>query len=164
VIGTESHTPGEENSQLYQSHTPGEENSRLYQSHTPGEENSQLYQSHTPGEENSQLYQPHIHSKENSELQFSPKLQVNAWELIQAAKTGETEDFEVCQMISELNNMTHIDRTTHPQAFDIEIDMSKKLDPTPDSFTRKNLTETFPTNRRPKRRPLSTVSSEEIEK
>ncbi|KAI0997189.1 hypothetical protein K3495_g10996 [Podosphaera aphanis] len=42
--------------------------------------------------------------------------------------------------------------------------MCKKLDPTPISFTRKNLTDTFPTNRRPKRRPLSTVSSEEIEK
>ncbi|KAI0991173.1 hypothetical protein K3495_g17014, partial [Podosphaera aphanis] len=129
----------------------------------PGEENSQPHYLSIPGEENSLLHYSQSPTEERNHIKNHQDLNISAWKVIQAAKTGETDDPQVCQMISLLEFAENPFQNTDTFAFNVEIDMSKTSDPSVTTIKRTNLTETFPTNRRPKRRPLSTVPCEEIE-
>ncbi|KAI1000816.1 hypothetical protein K3495_g7381 [Podosphaera aphanis] len=141
----------------------GEENSHPPYPLTSGEENSHPPYPLTSGEENSHPPYPLTSGEENNQVKYPLKLYIDASSVIQAAQTGRTDNFEIFQMVNLMKNLARTNHSTTLQVFDIEIDMSKTSDPTTSPPQNRNLTETFPKNQRPKRRPLSTAAEEEID-
>ncbi|KAI1005394.1 hypothetical protein K3495_g2823 [Podosphaera aphanis] len=121
----------------------------------PGEENNQTYHLISPGKENSLLHYSQSSTKERNYIKNHQSLNISAWKVIQAAKTGQIDDPQVCQMMSLLEFAENSFQNTDTCAFNVEIDMSKTSDPSVTTIKRTNLTETFRTTRSPK--PIDTA-------
>ncbi|KAI1003663.1 hypothetical protein K3495_g4545 [Podosphaera aphanis] len=89
-------------------------------------------------------------------------LYIKAWKLLQAAHHGETDDLGIYKMISFAEVMKNPRPDTSLQSYHVEVDLetSEKIVA---QLKNTNLTNTFPTKRRPRRRQLSSAPNDVIE-